>query len=166
MIGNLSTFTAIHTVLSLVALVSGIVAVIGLLRGRMHGVWTTVYLVTAVAASVTGFGFPVTQFGASHWVGVISLVVLAGALLARYGFHLTGAWRRVYAVGIVISVYFLVFVTVAQAFQKVTALKALAPTMSEAPFAVAQLVVLAIFMWLAIAAARKFRPPAMMMAHH
>jgi hypothetical protein len=166
MIGNLSTFTAIHTVLSLAALASGIVVVIGLLAGRMHGVWTTVYLVTAVAASVTGFGFPFTQFMASHWVGVISLVVLAAALLARYGFHLAGAWRWVYAVGIVISVYFLVFVTIAQAFQKVTALKALAPTMSEAPFAVAQLVVLAIFVWLAIAAARKFRPPAMMMAQH
>jgi hypothetical protein len=164
MSGNLSTFTTIHTVLSLVALVSGIVVVIGLLQGRIHGLWTTLYLVTSVATSVTGFGFPFDRFLPSHWVGVISLVLLAAALLARYGFHLAGAWRWVYAVSIVISVYFLAFVTVVQLFRKVPALHALAPTESEAPFAGAQLVVLAIFVWLAIAAARKFRPPAMMMA--
>jgi hypothetical protein len=160
MILGLSTFTWIHTALSLVALAAGVIVVIGLIGSRELRLWTELYLVTAVATSVTGFGFPFTSFGPSHWVGVISLVVLAVTILARYAFHLAGAWRWVYAVGAVIALYFLVFVAVAQAFMKVPALHALAPTGSEPPFAVAQLVVLVIFVVLAIAAARKFHPAA------
>jgi hypothetical protein len=151
-------FTMIHTGLSLVALVAGIVVVVGLLGARLLPGWTALYLATAVATSVTGFGFPVHAFMASHAIGVISLVVLGLAIVARYGRKLAGSWRWIYVLGVVISAYFLVFVTIAQAFMKLPALMAAAPTLSEPPFALSQLVALVLFVVLAIAAARVFRP--------
>src|SRR5262245_5236453 len=151
-------YTAIHTILSLVALVAGLVVVAGLLGARLMPVWTALFLVTAVATSVTGFGFPVSHFMPSHAVGVISLVALGLAIVARYRLNLAGPWRWIYTVGIVIGTYFLVFVTIAQAFSKVPALRAAAPTMSEPPFAVSQLAALVLFVALGIAAARAFHP--------
>jgi hypothetical protein len=155
---SLSTFTEIHTVLSLVALVTGVIAVIGLIRAQRLRFWTALYLLTALATSVTGFGFPRTSFGPSHWVGVMSLAALALAVIARYVFHLRGAARWVYVLGAVVGVYFLVFVAIAQAFLKVPALKPLAPTLSEPPFAIAQGVALVAFVVLAVVAMRTFRP--------
>jgi hypothetical protein len=158
MIFDLSTFTAIHTVLSLVALASGIIVVLGLLGSHGMPALTALYLATSVATSATGFGFPTAGFMPSHGVGVISLVLLLAAILARYICHFAGAWRWIYAVGVVLSVYFLVFVGIVQAFMKVPALRAAAPTQSEPPFAIAQGVTLVIFIVLTIAAARRFRP--------
>jgi len=157
---DLSTFTFIHTALSLVALASGIIVLIGLLSSRSNDLWTAVYLVTAVATSVTGFGFPFEKFLPSHAVGIVSLILLAAVIVARYVFRLAGAWRWIYAVGIAITVYLDAFVGVVQAFLKFPALNALAPTGSEPPFAFAQGAVLIVFIALAIAAALKFRPAA------
>jgi hypothetical protein len=50
-----------------------------------------------------------------------------------------------------------VFVLVAQLFMKVDALKTLAPTQSEPPFAIAQGTVLLIFIVLGTLAAKRFR---------
>jgi hypothetical protein len=158
MILGMSTFTFVHTVLSLIALVTGLIVVIGLLSSKRLRGWTVLFLVTAVATSATGFGFKVESYGASHVVGVISLAVLLVAILAYYAFHLHGAWRWIYAVTAVIAAYFLVFVAIAQAFKKIPALTAMAPTLSEPPFAVAQGITLVIFVILGIAAARTFHP--------
>jgi uncharacterized membrane protein SirB2 len=106
---------------------------------------------------VTGFGFPFEHLLPSHKVGIISLVVLAVAVLARYAFHLAGAWRWIYVISAVVALYLNVFVAVVQAFEKVPALKALAPTQKEPPFLVAQLLVLAIFIMLGIFAVKRFR---------
>jgi hypothetical protein len=158
MIFGMSTFTFVHVVMSLIGIVSGLVAVIGILQGRKVEGWTLTFFVTTVLTSVTGFGFAFTTLLPSHIFGIISLVLLALALLGRYAFHLAGPWRWIYALGIVLSLYLNVFVLVVQLFQKVPALHALAPTQSEAPFAVAQIIVLAVFVWLCVAAVRKFRP--------
>jgi hypothetical protein len=157
MIFDLKTFTLIHVIISLIGIASGFVVLFGLLTGRRLGSWTALFLVTTVATSVTGFGFPLTHFGAPHWVGVISLVVLAVAIFARYLRHLAGAWRWIYVVGAVVSLYLNIFVGVVQAFQKIPALSAVAPTQTEPPFMLTQLVVLALFILLGIVAARKFR---------
>jgi hypothetical protein len=157
---GLSTFTWVHTLLSLVGIVSGLVVAKGLLSSRRLDGWTALFIVSAVATSVTGFFLPADHFGPSHWVGVISLVVLAFAILARYVLHLAGVWRWIYAVGAVLALYFLNFVGVAQLFAKVPALHVLAPTQSEPPFAVAEGVVLMLFLVLTVAAAIKFRPGA------
>jgi hypothetical protein len=152
-----STYTLIHVLISLVGIGSGLVVVFGLLSGKRLDRWTALFLVTTVATSVTGFGFPFDHLLPSHKVGIISLIVLAVAILARYVFHLAGAWRWIYVLGAVIALYLNVFVLIVQSFEKVPALKAMAPTQSEPPFLIAQLVVLALFIVLAIFAVKRFR---------
>lgn len=152
-----STFTTVHTVLSLIGIGSGLVVMFGFLRGKERGGWTLLFLVTTVATCVTGFAFPFDRLLPAHKVGIVSLVVLAVAIVARYAFHLAGAWRRVYVICAAVALYLNVFVGVVQAFQKVPALTALAPNQTELPFVVTQLVVLALFIALTIAAAKGFR---------
>ena len=158
MIFDPTTFVGFHTLISLIALASGVVVILGLLRSRTMGAMTALFLATAVATSATGFGFPFARFMASHGVGIISLVALLAAILARYVHRYAGAWRRIYVIGVVSSVYFDAFVAVAQVFGKIPALRALAPTGSETPFALAQGIVLLLFVVLGIAALRSFRP--------
>lgn len=157
---NLSAFTAVHTGLSLVALVTGILVVLGLIRGQLQGTTSALYFVTSVLTSVTGFGFPFTKFLPSHGVGILSLLALAVALYARYAAHLAGAWRSSYVVATSISVFFLAFVTVAQAFAKVPALHALAPTQAEPPFAIAEGITLLVFIGLTVVARKGLRQSA------
>lgn len=151
------TFTVVHTALSLIGIVSGFVVMFGLLGGKQVDKWTALFLLTTVLTSVTGFGFPFDHLLPSHKVGIISLLALAVAILARYPLHLAGGWRRTYVLTAVLALYLNVFVLVVQLFQKVPALKVLAPTQQEPPFLVTQLIVLALFIWLAIAAVKKFR---------
>jgi hypothetical protein len=153
-----TTLVGFHTWLSLIALAAGMVVTGGLLRGRSLPRSTGVFLVTAVATSVTGFPLPAPHFLPSHAVGILALASLAVAILARYRFRMAGAWRWIYIVTAITNVYLLAFVGVVQAFLKVPSLKALAPTGSEPPLAVTQLLVLIIFAALTVAAAKLFRP--------
>ena len=161
---SLQTFTFVHVLLSLMGIGSGFIVVFGLLSSKRLNGWTLLFLVTTVLTSATGFLFPVEHFLPSHIVAILSLVALTIAILARYTFHMAGAWRTTYVVGAVIALYFNCFVGVVQAFEKVPTLKALAPTQKEPPFLVAQLVVLAIFVALGIIAARRFRSVSMLPA--
>src|SRR5258707_411547 len=136
---------------------AGFIVMFGLFAAKRLDSWTAIFLVSTVATSVTGFLFPFHRFLPSHAVGIVSLLVLAVAILARYAFHLAGAWRRTYAISAMIALYLNVFVLIAQGFQKVPSLKAMAPTQSEPPFLVTQLVVMVLFVVLTIAAARRFR---------
>lgn len=154
---SLSTYTTLHTVISLVGILSGFVVLFGLLgNSRMDG-WTALFLIATVATSATGFLFPFHGFGPPHYVGMISLVVLLLAIIARYPMHLKGGWRKTYVITAVIALYFNCFVGVVQAFQKIPALHALAPKGNEPPFAAAQLVVLVLFVVLGIMAGKRFR---------
>jgi hypothetical protein len=153
----LGAFTLFHVLLSFAGIGSGFVVVFGLLTSKWFARWNTLFLTTTVATSLTGFLFPFHRFLPSHAVGVLSLIVLAIAVLARYRFHLVGGWRKTYVITALVALYFNVFVLVAQMFQKVPALKSLAPTQSEPPFQMAQLVVLVLFVALIIRAAVKFQ---------
>src|SRR4051794_20255295 len=126
-----STFTLLHVLLSVVGIATGLVVVFGLLSRKTLDGWTAVFLVTTVLTSITGFFFPNSHITPGIVIGILSLVVLAPAILARYVFHLGGAWRPVYIIGAVVALYFNSFVAVVQSFEKVPALKALAPTQSE-----------------------------------
>jgi hypothetical protein len=160
MIFDITTFTLIHVVLSLVGIFAGLVVVGGLVAGRRLDGWTGVFLVTTVLTNVSGFGFPFVTFLPSHGVGIISLVILPIVIAARYWKQLAGAWRGVYVVGSVLALYLNVFVLVVQLFRRLPALIVAAPTQKEPPFLVTQLVVLALFLWLGRAALRGFsRPP-------
>jgi len=153
----LAIYTVVHVIISLVGIVSGFVVVVGMLGAKRLDCWTSLFLATTVATSVTGFGFPVHHLLPSHVVGIISLVVLAVAIFALYARHLAGAWRGTYVITAVIALYLNVFVLVVQAFLKVPALKEMAPTQTEPPFKLTQLVTLLVFVALAIGATIKFR---------
>jgi hypothetical protein len=152
-----ATFTLVHVVLSLIGIGSGFVVIFGLLSGRGLKGWTAVFLASTVLTSVTGFGFPFHQLSPALYVGIISLVVLVAAILARYAFHLAGGWRRIYVISSVIALYFNVFVAIVQAFEKVPALRAVAPKQSEPPFVVTQLAVVVLFVVLGKMASSRFR---------
>ncbi len=156
----METYTLIHVVISLIAIATGFVVLTGLLKNRRLDAWTAVFLVTTIATSVTGFGFPFVRLLPSHIVGAISLVVLAMAVVARYTCHMAGGWRATYVITAVSALYFNVFVLIVQTFQKVPALAALAPTQSEPPFAVTQLIVLVAFLILGYLAVVRFREKA------
>ena len=158
---SLATFTTVHVILSLIGIVSGIIVVLGMLGGRHLGGLTEVFLATTVLTSVTGFLFPFTSLLPSHIVGIISLVVLAFTLLALYAFQLAGAWRWVYVATAVIALYLNAFVGVVQAFQKLALLQPLAPTQSEPPFLVAQVLVLIVFLLAGFLALRAYHPEPM-----
>jgi hypothetical protein len=128
---GLTIFTLIHVVISLVAIGSGFVVLFGLIAGKRLDGWTAFFLATTVATSVTGFGFPIHGFTPGIGIGIISLLVLAVAIFARYARRLTGIWRRGYVVTAVIALYLNFFVLIVQSFQKVPVLKMLAPTQSE-----------------------------------
>jgi hypothetical protein len=157
MIFGVTTFTFVHVVISLMGILSGFVVAFGLIAGKRLDGWTAIFLTTTVLTSVTGFFFPFEGFKPSYVVGAISLVVLTVAIFARYGRHLAGGWRRTYVISAMVALYFNVFVLVAQLFLKVPSLHALAPKGSEPPFAVTQVVVMALFVVLGIAAAKGFR---------
>ncbi|HEX3913856.1 MAG TPA: hypothetical protein VHW71_10145 [Steroidobacteraceae bacterium] len=154
---SLATFTQFHVIISLIAIMSGIVSAFGMLGARRMPGMTAVFLITTAATSITGFMFP-TPFDAADVIGILSLVLLALALVALYGNKLAGAWRGTYVVGAIFALYLNCFVLVVQSFQKISFLHALAPTQKEPPFAVAQGVLLILFIGLSVAAFRKFRP--------
>ena len=154
---SLETFTLVHVVISLVGIGSGLIVMYGLLTAKRLNGWTALFLLTTVLTSVTGFGFPFDHLLPSHKVGILSLLVLAVAIIARYVFHLAAGWRGIYVVSAVVALYLNVFVLVVQLFEKVPALRAMAPTQKEPPFLVAQLFVLALFVALTIIAAKRFR---------
>ena len=124
----LHIYTIIHTLISLVAIFTGVVVLFGMLGGSGLDGWTKWFLVTAVATTLTGFFFPFHGFTPAFKLGIISAFVLAITIYARYPRQLAGAWRWIYVVGAVISLYFNVFVLVVQSFEKIPALHAIAPT--------------------------------------
>lgn len=155
---SIENFTILHTAISLVAIASGLIVLAGMLRARRLPGWTALFLVTTVLTSVTGFMFPINGLTPAIIFGVISIVILAIALMALYVKHLSGVWRWIYVTTALAALYLNVFVLIVQSFQKVPALQKLAPTQSEPPFAIAQGVALIAFLVLGTLAARRFRP--------
>ena len=157
---SLAAFTLLHVAISLIGIVSGLVVMSGLLSSDRRPGWTALFLITTILTSVTGFGFPFTKLLPSHVVGIISLALLAVAVIALYVGRLSGAWRWIYVVTARTSLYLNIFVLVIQGLLKIGPLHALAPSNppSGPPFAIVQGVVLVLFIAIVIGAVRKFRP--------
>jgi hypothetical protein len=153
-----ATYTFVHVLISLVGIGSGFIVMFGLLTGKRLDRWTVTFLITTALTSISGFFFPNDHVTPGIILGIISLAVLALAIPARYMFHLAGAWRSIYVIGGVLALYFNVFVLVAQCFEKIPALKALAPTQKEPPFLIAQLLVLLLFATITVFATVRFHP--------
>jgi hypothetical protein len=153
---GLEIFTAFHVLISLIGIVSGFVVIFGMVRSKPLDLWTDLFLITTVATSVTGFLFPFRGFTPAIATGILSMIVLALAIVALRVRHLNGPWRRTFVITAVVAQYFNFFVLIVQLFRRVPVLNRLAPTESEPPFAIAQLVALLAFLVLGYAAARGF----------
>ena len=161
---SLQTYTLIHVVISLIGIGSGLVVLFGMFSGKRLNRLTALFLVTTALTSITGFGFPFERLLPSHIIAIISLVVLAVCIVARYGLQMAGKWRAICAITAVTALYLNVFVLVAQGFLKVPALHALAPKGNEPPFAIVQGIVLVLFIMLGVRAVKKFHPEQARMA--
>ena len=148
-----SAYTQLHVFISLVAILSGFIAVLGIILGKPYPAITAFFLTTTVLTSVTGFFFPFHGVTPAIVVGIILLIVLLFAILARYASN----WPRTYAATAVISLYLNFFVLIAQSFMKIPALHVLAPTGTEPPFKIAQGIALIVFVILGILAVKKSR---------
>jgi hypothetical protein len=155
---SIGAFTLLHVIITLVAIGSGLIVVGGMFASHRLPGTTALFLFTTVLTSVTGFLFPIRGFTPALGVGILSCVILAVALFALYKEHLVGAWRWIYVITAIVSLYLNVFVLVVQSFMKFSALNVLAPTQSEPPFAIAQAAVLVIFILIGLIALVKFRP--------
>lgn len=155
-----SAYTTFHVIISLIGIVTGLVALFALAAGHRLTGWTFWFLLFTILTSLTGFGFPITTVTPGIIVGILSMIVLLFAVIALYAFDLAGPWRWVFVVTAGIAQWFNVFVLIVQSFGKIDALKALAPTQSEPPFLIAQLAGLALSVVLAVLALRKFHSPA------
>jgi hypothetical protein len=155
---SIETFTFVHTVISLVGIMTGFIVVAVMLQNGPLAGWNGFFLLFTILTSVTGFFFPSKAFGPPHIVGVISLIALAVALFALYSRRLTGPWRVIYVASAIFALYLNVFVGVVQSFDKVTYLHKFAPTGSEPPFGVTQAIVLILFVLIGILAARRYHP--------
>ena len=154
----MDTYTLVHVILSLIGIASGLVVLYGLVTANPMNGWTLLFLVTTVATSLTGFGFPFHGVTPAIIVGILSLLVLTAAIAARYAYHLARSSRWIYIVGAVVALYFNVFVLVVQSFLKIPALHVLAPNGSEPPFAIAQGIVLVLFIIAGFLAVKRFHP--------
>jgi hypothetical protein len=158
MIFGLTLFTFVHVVITLVAMAAGLVAIFGMIGNNRTDAMTGTFLLFTVLTSVTGFLFPIHGLTPALILGIMSMLVLAIALAARYVFAMRGAWRWVFVVTAVIAQYFNSFVLVVQSFLKFPALHALAPQGNEPPFAIAQGAVLLFYVVIGYLAVRRFRP--------
>jgi hypothetical protein len=150
-------------VISLIAIVAGLVVMFGMLGSKSQPGLTAIFLLFTILTSATGFLIPPLlseKLLPSHMIGILSLVLLAIACIALYGMKLSGPWRWIYLLTALLSLYFNVFVLVIQSFLKVPALTVLAPGNPPAGpvFGVAQGIALVFFVVMIIGVWRRFRP--------
>jgi hypothetical protein len=155
---SLSAFTQLHVAISLIGIAAGFIVIFGMLASRTLPLVTALFLLTTALTSLTGFLFPFHGVTPGIVIGILSCVILAMALLARYSGHMAGGWRSTWIVTAILAQYLNFFVLIVQSFEKVPALHALAPTQKEAPFKIVQLAALVLFLVLAVLVLRKFRP--------
>ena len=155
---SLAAFTKMHVILSALGIASGLIVLSEMLRGKVAGGWTAIFLATTVLTSVTGFPIPPFGFDAPRGVGALSLVLLAFAIAALYVFNLARHWRWIYVVTAITALYLNCFIAVTQAFQKVPVLHAAAPKQAEPPFLLAQVVLFVIFVALGLFSLARFYP--------
>ena len=160
---SVATFVLVHVIISLIAIVAGLIVMFGMLGSKQQPGLTAIFLLFTILTSVTGFFIPpylTEKLLPSHMIGILSLILLAIASIALYVMKLAGPWRWIYVVTALVSLYLNVFVLVIQSFLKVPALHALAPSVppAEPPFAVAQGLVLVFFVIMIIGVWRRFRP--------
>lgn len=155
---SIALYTQIHVAISLIGIVSGLIVLFGMFGAKRMDGMTALFLATTALTSITGFGFPFHGVTPGIILGVLSLIVLALCIPARYTFHMAGKWRATYVITAIVALYFNCFVLIVQSFQKISVLHALAPKGNEPPFGIAQGILLVLFIIAGIRAVKKFRP--------
>jgi hypothetical protein len=157
---SLSAFTTLHVIISLIAIVAGLVVMFGMLGPHKPGALTATFLLFTILTSVTGFMFPFNGVTPGILIGILSCILLAIACIALYVRHLAGAWRWIYLVTALVSLYLNVFVLVIQSFLKIPPLHELAPgnPPAGAAFALVQGIVLVLFAVMIVRVWRRFKP--------
>lgn len=155
---SIGQFTYLHVFLSMVGIGAGVFVVFGLLSSRRLSILTSLFFVTTVATSLTGFLFPFKGVTPAIVLGILSLIALALAIVALYVKKLDGVWRGVYVISAMVAFYFNFFVLIVQSFGKVHVLNQIAPTQSSPGFGLTQLIVLLIFVFLTLRAYKRFHP--------
>jgi hypothetical protein len=158
---SVQAFIQLHVAISLIGILTGLVAMPALASGRWLNGWQAVFLFTTAATSITGFLFPFRGVTPALMTGVISVAILAVSFVALYGLGLKGRARAAYAVSATAALYLNLFVLVVQGFLKVPALQAIGPTQASPAFIVAQTLVLGlsvVLCYFAVTGARAARP--------
>lgn len=155
---SLRMFTYLHVYISLIAIGAGLIVVYGMIAAKRLPLLTSIFLITTALTSLTGFLFPFKGVTPGIVVGILSLIVLVLAVIARRRSPASTAWRGTYVISAILALYFNIFVLIVQSFEKIPALHALAPTESEMPFKLAQLATLIVIIALTTAAFKKYRP--------
>ena len=119
---SIGAFTILHVIITIVAIGSGLIVVGGMFASHRLPITTALFLFTTALTSLTGFLFPIHGFTPALGVGIVATAVLLIALFALFKEHLAGAWRWIYVIAAVASLYLNVFVLVVQSFVKVSAL--------------------------------------------
>jgi hypothetical protein len=151
---SLHTFTQAHVIISLVGIVTGLVALAGMLGAQRPDGWTKAFLIATTLTTVTGFLFPAARLTPGG-VGTAAATagVLALAIAGLYVFRLSGKWRTIYVLSAVTALWLNCFVLVIETFRKISFFNAFAPTQTEPPFLIAQVIMLAAFVvagWMAV----------------
>ena len=66
---SIQTFTDLHVIISLIAIASGLIVLLGMLGSHRMAGWTALFLLTTILTSVTGFMFPIHGFTPALAVG-------------------------------------------------------------------------------------------------
>ncbi|MBB3610933.1 hypothetical protein [Rhizobium sp. BK602] len=154
----MSTLTLIHVIISLIAILAGIVVIHGLITVRRHARSTLVYMVTILLTSLTGFLFPFNGVTPGIVFGIVTVLVFIPTAIARYGLRMAGVWRLVFIAGSLFMLYLNCVVLVVQSFQKIPALNAIAPLGNEPSLLAVQVVLLVAFLIVGLLSLRRFRP--------
>ena len=157
---SLSTYTAMHVTISLVAIASGVLVLLRPSASPKAWGLTALFFATTFAASVTGLlyllAFP--RFGMGHGIGIASLAVFVPTLLALCRHRLAGPWRRVYVAGVTTLLYLNAFIAVMQSFGKIGFLRTLPATTLGSPLLLAHLLLVAVCLWLGMHALASLQP--------
>lgn len=153
---GLAVFTAAHVVVSCLALATGLVVSMRMLRHEALGAWPRNFFVLSFASSTSGFFFPISDLKPSHLIGIFSLLVLGPTLRGYYVAHQHGAWRAIYRAGVIVSTYLLACLALAQVFMKSPALQSQAVPVTSHAFIAAQCL---LFLLALAACARALLPP-------
>jgi hypothetical protein len=155
---TLRMFTYLHVYISLIAIGAGFIVVYGMIAARRVPLLTAVFLFMTALTSLTGFLFPFKGVTPAIVLGLLSLIVLVIAIIARRRSQTSGIWRGTYVISSILALYFNFFVLIVQSFQKIPSVHALAPTQTELPFKLAQLATLIVVVVVTIVAFKKYRP--------